>query len=115
MAVSLSDWSWQRTFDLFRAISEIFRGNNQSTKKTLINIIAMRLSGLQFKSDNKIKSKAIKFIVKKYCLIISNNRKALRQLQKILQTKIQVPEKLNKINKWFYQIVLFLARKNDFH
>ena len=65
MAVSLLDWSWQRTFDLFRAISEIFRGNKQSSKKTLINIIAMRLLGLQFKSDNTIKSKAIKFIVKK--------------------------------------------------
>ena len=32
----------------------------------------MRLLGLEFESHNIIKSKAMKLIVKKYCLIISN-------------------------------------------
>ena len=35
--------------------------------------ISTRFSGLEFKSDNIIKSIAIKYFVKKYCLIISNN------------------------------------------
>ena len=38
------------------------------------------LLGLEFKSDNIIKSKAMRLIVKKYCLIISNNRNLLSQL-----------------------------------
>ena len=37
----------------------------QSTKKALINKISTRLSGYEFKSDNIIKSKAIKYFVKK--------------------------------------------------
>ena len=40
-----------------------------------------RLSGLKFKSNNIIKSKAMKFIVKKYGLT-SNNGNILHQLQK---------------------------------
>ena len=49
----------------------MFRHIKQSTKKTLINKTSTRLLGLEFKSDNIIKSKAIKLIIKKYCLIIS--------------------------------------------
>ena len=52
-------------FNVFRAIHELFRHIKQSTKKTLINKISRRLLGLEFKSDNIIKSKAIKGIVKK--------------------------------------------------
>ena len=33
-------------------------------------------------------------------------------VKNILQTKIQMLEKLNKIESCFYQIVLFVARKN---
>ena len=50
-------------FDIFRTINEIFRHINQSTKKTLIKKISTRLLGLEFKSDNIIKSKIMKFIV----------------------------------------------------
>ena len=39
----------------------------------------MRLLGSEFKSNNIIKSKAIKFIVKKYYLIVGNNGNLLRQ------------------------------------
>ena len=35
----------------------------------LINEISIGLLGLQFKSDNIAKLKAMKFIAKKYCLI----------------------------------------------
>ena len=51
-------------FDIFRAITEIFRHIKQSTKKTLVNKISTTLLGLEFKSDNIINSKVMKFIVK---------------------------------------------------
>ena len=68
---------------IFKAINEMFRQIKQTTKKTLINKTSTRLLRLQFKSDNITKSKAMKVIAKKYCLIISNNRNLLRPLQKI--------------------------------
>ena len=52
-------------FDIFKTINEIFRNIKQSIKKTLINKTSTRLLGLEFKSDNIIKSNAMKFIVKK--------------------------------------------------
>ena len=60
-------------FDIFKAISKIFKyikqSSNQLTKKTLIDRVSLRLLGLEFKSDTAIKSKAIKYIAKK---ILSN-------------------------------------------
>ena len=61
----------------------MFRQIKQTTRKTLINKTSARLLRLQFKSDNITKSKAMKVIAKKYCLIISNNGNLLRPLQKI--------------------------------
>ena len=52
-------------FDIFRAVNEIFRHIKQSYKKTLISRISTRLLGLEFKSDNIIKSKAMEFIFNK--------------------------------------------------
>ena len=52
-------------FDIFKAVYEIFRHIKQSTKKTRVSKISTRLLGFKFESDNIIKSKAIKFIVKK--------------------------------------------------
>ena len=52
-------------FNIFRSINEIFRDNKQLTKKTLINKTSTRLLRLEFESDNIIKSKAKKCIVKK--------------------------------------------------
>ena len=43
----------------------MFKHIKQPVNKTLINKISMRLLGLVFKSDNIIKSKPMKFIVKK--------------------------------------------------
>ena len=70
-------------FDIFRGINEIFRHIKQSTEKILINEISLTLLELEFKSDNIIKSKAIKYIVKKYCLNISNNGNVLHHWYKI--------------------------------
>ena len=67
-------------FDIFRTINEIFKHIKQSTKKTLVNKISTRLLRSEFKSDNIIKSKAMKFIVKKYFLIINNSGNVQRQL-----------------------------------
>ena len=62
-------------FDIFKAIIEKFRyikqQSNQLAKKTLMNKISMILLGLELKSDNTIKSKPIKCILKKYCLVMS--------------------------------------------
>ena len=62
-------------FDIFKAINEIFmhikQSSNWLTKKTLIDKYSMRLLGLEFKSDNAINLKVIKYIVKKYCPIMN--------------------------------------------
>ena len=60
-------------FDFFEAINEIFRPvkqssnklTKQSTKKTMIDKTSMRLLVLEFKSDNTLKAKDVKYIVKK--------------------------------------------------
>ena len=58
----------------------------------------MRLLGLEFKSDNIIKSKAIKFIVKKMLPDYKQQWKPIVPVVKnILLTKIQMLGKLNKI------------------
>ena len=62
-------------FYILRAINGTFRHIKQSTKNHFKKILE-----LGFKSDNIIKSKALKLIVKKYYLIISNNRNALHNL-----------------------------------
>ena len=67
-------------FDIFRTINKTLRHIKQSTRKTLTNKISTRLLGLESKSDNIIKSKAMKVIFQKYCLIISNNGNVLHQL-----------------------------------
>ena len=67
-------------FDFFKTINDKFRRIKQSTKQVLINKILRRLLGLELQSDNIIKSKTMKFIVKKYFLIISNNGHPLCQL-----------------------------------
>ena len=66
--------------DISKTVNEIFRYIKQSTKKTLVNKILTKLLQLEFKSDNKTKLKAIKFVVKKYCPIISNNGNVFLQL-----------------------------------
>ena len=52
-------------FDIFKVVNEVFRHAKQSTKEVLINKISRKLLELEFKSDIIIKSKAIRFIVKK--------------------------------------------------
>ena len=53
---------------------------NQLINKTPINKISTRSLGLEFKSDNLIKSRARKLLLKKCCLIIINNESLLSQL-----------------------------------
>ena len=52
------------------------------------------------------------FVVKKRTWLKVTMQTNFVSCKKILQLKIQVPEKLKKINWCFYQIVLFVARKN---
>ena len=98
-------------FDIFKANNEIFRyikrSSNELIKKSFTDKILIELLGLEFKSDNKIRSKAIIYIVKKitplwvklfHFISYKNNGNVLRWLyKKVLQTKILVSEELNKI------------------
>ena len=52
-------------YNVFRHINEIFSHIKQSTKKALTSKTSTRLLRLEFKSDNTIKSKTTKVIVKK--------------------------------------------------
>ena len=63
MIVSLLEL--EGNFDTFRTINEVFRHVKQLTKKTLINKVLARFLGLQIKSDNTTKSKAMKCIDRK--------------------------------------------------
>ena len=51
--------------DVCKFVDETFRHIKQSSKKFLIGKVLKRLLGLQFKSDDEIKSKAIEYVAKK--------------------------------------------------
>ena len=55
----------KKTLILFKTANEIFRHIEQLTKKALITKVSIRLLVLELKSDSIVKSKSIKFIVKK--------------------------------------------------
>ena len=65
MVVSLLKLILTKKTYIFRNIYEIFRHIKQSTKTTLINKIWTRLIGLEFKLDNIINQKTMKFLVQK--------------------------------------------------
>ena len=68
MVVSLLELILTKKTEFFRVINEIFRNIKQPSKKPLTNKISTRLLGLEFKSDNITKSKAITFIAIKVLL-----------------------------------------------
>ena len=54
----------ERNFNIFREINKIHRHIKKSTKKSLIDDLSKRLLELEFKSNQSIKSKCLKWIVK---------------------------------------------------
>ena len=52
-------------FNIFREINKIHRHIKKSTKKYLIDDLSKRLLELEFKTNHSIKSKYLKWIVKK--------------------------------------------------
>ena len=54
-----------KNFSVFKEINKIHRHVKKSTKKSLINDLSKRLLELEFKSNISIKSKCLKWIVKK--------------------------------------------------
>ena len=72
--------------------------NDQLKKKSLIKKISTRLLGLEFKSDNIMKSKTMILLLKKCCQILRTMETYYLSCKKKLRTKIQVSEKLNKID-----------------
>ena len=57
----------EKKFIIFKEINEIHRNIKKSTKKSLVENLSKRLIELEFKSNHSIKSKCLKWIVKKYC------------------------------------------------
>ena len=55
----------RKNFNVFKEINKIHRYVKKSTKKSLINDLSKRLLELEFKSNISIKSKCLKWIVKK--------------------------------------------------
>ena len=71
----------EEDFYIFSAINVRFTKIKESTKKSIINKISIWLLGLESNTDNIMKSKAMKTILKKiYCLIINNNSNILHHL-----------------------------------
>ena len=66
----------KENIDIFKDVNKIFRyikqSSNKLTKKCRTDKISLRLLKLALKSNNTIKSKTTKNIVKKYYPIISN-------------------------------------------
>ena len=55
----------EKDFNILKAINEIYRHIKKSSKKSLIDKISKRLLELEFKSNHSIKSKCLKWVVKK--------------------------------------------------
>ena len=55
----------EKDFNILKAINEIYRHIKNSSKKSLIDKISKRLLELEFKSNHSIKSKCLKWVVKK--------------------------------------------------
>ena len=61
----------------------------QSTKTALINKFSTRLLGLEFKSSNIMKSKAVKFVIKKFLPHYNYQWKQIASVVKrLLRTKM---------------------------
>ena len=58
----------EKKFNIFKEINEIHKNIKKSTKKSLVLNLSKRLIELEFKSNHSIKSKCLKWIVKKYYL-----------------------------------------------
>ena len=55
----------EENLNIFKEINKIHRHIKKSTKKSLIDNLSKRLLRLEFKSNHSIKSKCLKWIVKK--------------------------------------------------
>ena len=62
----------EKKINIYREITKIHRHINKSTKNLLIDNFSKKLLELEFKSDHSIKSKCLKWIVKK---ILSDYKK----------------------------------------
>ena len=55
----------EKDFNIFKEINKIHRHIKKSSKNSLIDKISKRLLELEFKSNHSIKSKCLKWVVKK--------------------------------------------------
>ena len=59
---------YKKNFNIFKEINKIHRHIKKSTKKLLIDDLSKRMLELEFNSNHLIKSRCLKWIVKKYYL-----------------------------------------------
>ena len=78
----------EKNFNIFKVINEINRHIKKSTKeinkKSLINELSCRLLKMRFKSDDSIKRKLLKYVVKKDYLNYKVNRDKM-YLKRVVQ------------------------------
>ena len=55
----------EKNFNISKEINKIHRNIKKSTKKAMIHDLSRRLLELEFRSNHSIKSKCLKWIVKK--------------------------------------------------
>ena len=55
----------EENFNIFKELNEIHRHIKKSSKKSLIDDLSKRLLELEFTSNHSIKSKCLKWVVKK--------------------------------------------------
>ena len=64
----------KENFNIFKAQNEIFKhieeSTKESTKKSLVDELSNKLLRLEFKSDNSVKIKCLKYVVKKILSIL---------------------------------------------
>ena len=63
---------------IFKEINKIHNHIKKSTKKSLIGDLSKRLLELEFKSNYSIKLNCLKWIVKKHCQIIKNEKPTIK-------------------------------------
>ena len=63
----------EKKLNIFNTINKINRHIKKSTKKSLIDDFSKSLLELEFQKHNSIKSKCLKYVVKKYCRKYKND------------------------------------------
>ena len=85
----------EENFNIFKEINKIHKHIKKLTKKSLINDLSNRLPELEFKSNHSIKSKCLKWVIKKIMA------KKIRYEKQTIKIKTDIKWKRNWNNVLF--------------